>query len=366
MGQHAVFSLAALLLAGSCRENTGPDGKDIVIVWAAPRQSGGGDWIGGTPAVDGGRLFIQEGNTLAALDAETGKRLWTRRIRFAPYPGPSTLRAAGGRVYVSETDSLMAVDAATGTTIWNVHPDSQAIVETALDGDSFYSGQRGIPVVYALARSDGRIRWKVNLGPAYTLAANVQGVAVSGDTVYATLDRFLNSGGGLSTGVLVALDRRDGHELWRYETVAGKHFCRDAPVPAGRLVVANDVGSGDVVAIDIASRSEVWRTAVGAATHVSLSGAMLYTGGNRNAMGLDLATGTVRWSRETGSSSFGTGICGNSFISSAFALRRFDLLTGTPTGQTASEPGFVSHVASDGQRGYVTSEQGTVAFKCDP
>lgn len=363
---HWLRAVSSFVLAASCKSSTDPSANRLVVTWSAQRQSAGGEWSGGTPAVDGGRLFIQEGNTLAGLDAATGKRLWTRQIRVAPFPGPTTLRAADGRVFVSEVDSVMAVDASNGTTIWSVHPDSQAVVETALDAENLYTGQRGVPVIYAFARVNGAMRWKVNLGPGYTQQAYVQGLAVSGDTVYATIDRYINEFGGSSTAVLVAVDRVDGHELWRYETPVGKHYPRGAPVPAGNVVVLNDVGSGDAVAIQISTRQESWRTGVGAAIRVRVRGAMVYTGGNRDAIALDLATGAVRWTQPTGSSSFGTGICGSSFVSSAFALRRFDLLTGAPTGSTDSGPNYVSHVASDGTHGFVTGQQGTIAFQCDP
>ncbi len=360
------LALSPLLLTLSCGDGTGVKGSSLTVVWTAPRLSGGGDWISGIPAVDGGRLFIQEGNTLAGLDAATGRRLWTRPIRVAPFPGPSTLRAGGGQVYVSETDSIMAVDAATGATIWNVHPDSQTVTETALDATTFYTGQRGIPVVYAVARGNGAVRWKKNVGTGYTLPAHVRGVTVSGDTVYASVERYLAPNGTPSSGVLVALDRTDGHELWRFETPSGKHYCLDAPVVAGPRILVNDVGTGDAVAVDIVTHAEVWRTKVGAAIKILTNGQLAYTGGNDHAFGLDLATGAVRWTSATGSSSFGIGLCQNYLFTSVFALRRFDGATGTLVGEVAQEGGYVSHVASDAVRAYATGAKGTVAVLCAP
>jgi outer membrane protein assembly factor BamB len=317
------------------------------------------------PAVDEGRVFVQEGNTLAALDASTGRRLWTRQIRVAPFPGPSTLLADGGHVYVSETDSLMALDAATGTTIWNVHPDSQAVTETALDQDTFYSGQRGIPVVYALSRVNGSIRWKVNVGVGYSLPAHVRGVAVAGDTVLASVERCLSASCVPSSGVVIALDRRDGRELWRFETPSAKNYFRDAPIAAGRLVILNDVGTGDAVAVDVVTRREVWRTPVGAATRVMVVGNVVYTGGNQTVMALDLQTGATRWSAETGSTAFGIGICDGSLFASAFALRRFNLATGAQMGELGKQGGYVSQLASNGSMGFVTGALGTVAVRCN-
>jgi outer membrane protein assembly factor BamB len=327
----------------------------------------GADWVGGTPAVDGGRVFVQEGYNLVGLSAATGQRLWSRRIRIAAAPGPTTLRAGGGRVFVSETDSIMAVDAATGATIWTIHPDSQTVTSPALDEMNFYTGQRGIPVVYAVARDIGVVRWKVNVGAGYAFPAHVRGVGVAGDTVYAALDRFLNPNGATSTGVLVALDRRDGHELWRYETSGTRTFLFGSPLPVGRIVLVSDFQAGDVVAVDMVTHLEVWRTPAGGPAGVFVVGQTVFVAGSdHQARAIDLTTGAVKWTMDTGSSDLGYGACGASFMVSAFVLRRFDGSTGKITGESnvGGAAGFVSYVATDGARGYVTATNGVFAFAC--
>ena len=356
------------LIAAACNfeKGTAPT-FTFAPVWVSTPTTAGYDWVGGTPAVDGGRVFVQEANNLVGLDAATGRRLWSRRIRIAPAPGPTTLVAGGGRVFVSETDSIMAVDAATGTTIWSVHPDSQAVVVPALDDASFYTGQRTIPVVYAIARDNGFVRWKVNVGTGYTFPAYVHGVGVSGDTVYVAVERYTSVNGVNASGVLVALDRRDGRELWRYETPSGQHYFRGAPVPAGRLVIVSDFFSGDVVAVDVTTHREVWRTATGGPDGVYLVGQTIFVSGiDQKARALDLATGAVKWTADTQSSDFGYGACGANFMVSAVTLSRFDGTTGALTGRSGGGGGidFVSYVATDGTRGYVASSNGVYAFPC--
>ena len=366
----ACVLLLAPLLASACKSDGafGPDGTGgFGAIWSSAPTTAGGEWIGGTPAVDGGRVFVQEAYNLVGLDAATGRRLWSRRIRIAPVPGPTTLRAGGGRVFVSETDSIMAVDAATGATIWTVHPDSQTVTAPALDDASFYTGQRGIPVVYAVARDNGAIRWKVNVGVGYTFPAHVRGVGVSGDTVYAALERYLSINGAVSTGVLVALDRRDGHELWRYETAGTRNFLLGAPVPVGKLVLVTDSEGGDLVAVDVTTHKEAWRTPAGGPFGVFVVGQTAFvSGADHQARAIDVATGAVKWTSETGSSDLGYGACGANFMVSAFILRRFDGATGTLTGQSSvgGNPGFVSYIATDGARGYVTGANGVFAFPC--
>lgn len=362
--------LCTPFFVGACRGDagTGPGGGGLDLLWVSAPTSAGNDWVDGTPAIDGGRLFVQEANRLVALDAASGARLWSRQIRIAPSPGPTTLRAADGVVFVSETDSMMAVNAATGATIWTVHPDSQTVTAPALDNTTFYTGQRGIPVVYALARTDGSIRWKVNVGTGYTFLAHVRGVAVSGDTVYAAVERYLNVNGAAASGVLVALAAADGRELWRYETPGTKDFFYGPPVPAGRMILVNDFYAGDVAAIDVVTHQEVWRTAVGGTIGIRLVGQTLFTASSdTKARALDLGTGRIQWSQDTGSSGFGLGVCGNNLYVSAFHVRRYDGATGEITGEASvgtSNGGFVTHPVSDGTRIFVAGTSGVAAFAC--
>lgn len=360
--------LATPLLTPACKTDTGPIGGGLSLLWVSPKAQASADWVGGAPAVDGGRVFVQEGNQLVALDAASGARLWSRQVRVAQAPPPTTLRASNGVLYLSETDSIMAVNDATGATVWTVHPDSQAIVEPALDATTFYTGQRGVPVVYALARTDGRVRWKVNLGIGYTFLAHVHGVAVAGDTVYASVERYLNLNGATVRGVLVALASSDGHELWRYETPGTHDFLLDAPIPVGRLIIVNDFYAGDMVAVDMVTHQEVWRTPVGGSEGEVLVGQTLFAAGvDTHIRAIDVATGAVKWSTSTGSSPFGVGACGSNAYASAFTLRRYDQATGALTADEHLGPadgGFVSQIANDGADVFVAGSMGVAAFRC--
>lgn len=262
----------------------------------------------------------------------------------------------------------MAVDAATGGTVWTFRPDAQAVTVPALDDVAMYTGQRGIPMVYALSRADGALRWKVNVGVGYAFEAHVRGVAVSGDTLYVGLWRYLTVNGAQSSAVLVALDRRDGRELWRYETGGPFHYFVDAPVVSGGLVLASDFGTGDLVAIDVATRREAWRTAAGGSVRIAVVGQTAFTAGfDQKARGIDVTSGAVKWTGATGSSALGLGACGGNAYVTAFLLRRFDGTTGAITGEGragSGDVGFVTNVASDGARVYVSGTTGVFAYRC--
>src|SRR5260221_619286 len=159
-----------------------------------------------------------------------------------------------------------------------------------------------------VARDNGAIRWKVNVGVGYTFPAHVHGVGVSGDTVYAALERYLNINGAVVSGVLVALDRRDGHELWRYETPGTHDFLRGAPVPIGRVVLVSDFYSGDVVAVDVVTHTEAWRTPAGGPDGTYVVGQTVFVAGvDHQARALDLATGSVKGAADTEGSDLGYG-----------------------------------------------------------
>lgn len=363
------IGVAVLAFFSSCRSGdpTGPSGS-IARAWYSPATNATQDWVGGTPAVDAGRVFAQEGFNVIGMDAASGSRLWTRRVRVAAVPPPTTLLAGEGRVFVSETDSIMALDASSGATIWSVHPDSQTVTVPALDSDALYTGQRGIPVGYAVGRTGGTVKWKVNVGGGYQFPAHVRGVAVSGDTVYATVERYLNSNGGTSSGVIVALERQTGREFWRYETPSGKHFFQDAPVPSSGLVIASDFGVGDLIAVSTTTRQEVWRVPAGGSTRILVSGGRVLTAGfDHHAYAFDLATGKVLWSEDTGGSAYGLGRCGGSVFVSAGVLRRYDVSSGQLTGEAGvavSDGAFVTNPVSDGTRLYLSGSGGMYAFQC--
>jgi outer membrane protein assembly factor BamB len=261
----------------------------------------------------------------------------------------------------------MAIDAATGRTIWSVHPDSQAVVVPAIDATGVYTGQRGIAVAYAFERATGALRWKQNLVVGSAYPAYVSGLAASGDTVYVAVQKSLDLNGDISKGVLVALDRLSGAELWRYETPGNKDFFNGAPLLVGTLVIVNDFYAGPLIAIDTRTHQEVWRTdVVGTIRAAIVRSTVLAAGADNKARGLDLATGAVKWETDTGSGSFGVGACGNSFFVSAVDLRRFDAATGAMTGEASRQTygAFVTNVATDGAQAYVVAYGGTLAFAC--
>lgn len=149
-----------------------------------------------------------------------------------------------------------------------------------------------------------RVEWAQPLGPGYS------GIAVVGDRVVT-----LFSDGEFD--VLIALDREDGKELWRYkiaETYKGHDGSTDGPIttPAVDEGVIYGLGpKGELFAVKLADGSEVWTVQVeetlgakepryGFTTAPQVVGDVLFveTGGeeNRSYVGFDKRTGKVLWS----------------------------------------------------------------------
>ncbi|HEY7641507.1 MAG TPA: PQQ-binding-like beta-propeller repeat protein [Steroidobacteraceae bacterium] len=136
-----------------------------------------------TPLVADGRMYVSyPPSNVVALDAATGKVLWTHSGSIpADMPGAGSYKVSRGvallddKVFLATLDcKIKALDAATGKVLW------QHTVASYKDGYSFTSAPLAI-----------------------------DGMVVIG-----------NAGGDYATrGFVVALDATDGKERWRFETI---------------------------------------------------------------------------------------------------------------------------------------------------
>jgi alcohol dehydrogenase (cytochrome c) len=163
-----------------------------------------------TPIVHEGVLFIASGNKVDAIEAATGTRLWN----FSRKPGavlgiptsqPRNIAIFDKALYVPTTDGhLLALDIVTGKLLWD----------------------------HAILEPGGPLR--LTGGPLVVDGKIIQGVSACLFTTY--------HGGCF----IVALDAKDGHEVWRFNTIAR---------PSG----ANDSWNG--VSLDERTGGSVWATA---------------------------------------------------------------------------------------------------------
>jgi len=352
----------------------GGDGKiqKLTAVWhtSTAAHSINTSWDG-EPTVADGRVFVDGANTVKALDAATGKLNWSTPVKTFITPGAENLPLRNGRVFVSESEGFTALSESTGEVLWKFQPDSNAaLVGSAIDDRAFYSGQRGIPVVYSVSVSGGNLLWRTNVGPTWTTPAFVNGVSISGDTVYAAVSRWKNQFGGSRSGVIVAFDRFTGSELWRSETTTDQDDFIERVVVAGPILIGNDLYGGALIGVNRFTGKEAWRVAAtgnGFGPHAPavLNGDHAYVASEDTYVyDISASTGQLFWKTSAGGSLSGVTYCGGSVWIMSGQLERRSATDGSLTG--VFQPGslLTSNLSTDGTCVYVTGYNGVYAVAC--
>jgi uncharacterized protein (TIGR03382 family) len=223
-----------------------------------------------SPTVDGGDVIVGHQREVAALAGATGTPLWTAD----PVPdgfNSQSLAAigVGGGVSVGTFAmfaGVIAWDRATGRELWRHDgPDVIAVNPSPLVATDTVYLVSGADDVLALDLATGETRWSTRLdeaGFAWGNAAAGTPALAHGVLVVPTL-----------YSALVALDAASGTELWRsaanpgplrttHYRGAGEAGFEASPVITGGIVWAADT-SGELVARDLRSGAELWRTSLG-------------------------------------------------------------------------------------------------------
>lgn len=155
--------------------------------------------------------------------------------------------------------------------------------------------------VAALDVATGNVRWIWRPADSIPNRSGAEGVAISGDTVYATAWHYVNPLGGSSEPWLVALDRLTGRELWRlaFPSYTGGNVVTGGPVVYGNLVIFSTIG-GYEFSVNRFTRQVAWtftptpQQATFAQTEL-LEDVVYHDGGDRYLYALRAADGTVVW-----------------------------------------------------------------------
>ena len=302
------------------------------------------------PVIAAGKLFFVDNDGHAiALDAETGKKVWTRRIARLNASSPTFSR---GRLYIVnlEPGQVVALDAETGRPIWKrplpCRSESSPIVVRGL---IFFGCEDGS--LYAKKTSNGKTRWRTSLGGAIKAAP-----------AYRMGTLFVGDYGGLMNAVRA----RDGRILWQSSSLgpglgrAGSFYSTPA-VAFGRVYSGNN--DGRVYSFDSQTGELAWSFSTGgwvysgpAVASVPGTKPSVYIGSfDGNVYALDARDGGLRWSFDMGGRVIGSlSVIGRIVYASTFdgtstyglgvrkGNRRFTYFTG------AYMP-----AVSDGQRLYI-------------
>lgn len=332
----------------------------------------------GLPGIASGVVILGSHAGVAAFDTATGRQVWTATLWHGNTDAFAANVATGdGRACIADALAVACVDAKSGGVLWMAKPDSSAVFcETVISHGTWFYGTQDHKV-YAVDPATGVRRWVVDIAPAALYLTRVYGIAVSGDTVYATTVRWLTWNGGSLQGSLVALDRNTGRELWRYTTPGPRGGIQGAPVLTGRLAILNDAYAHVLIGVDRTTGHEVWRTAKDASSYISaetppeiFDDTVYSPSTDTQIYALDPGTGAIRWRvRGSGDALGSIAICGENVIAVPFAAGKPDLVNRTTRAVAESSalvPGdeIRSRVAIAGTTAFAAGRRGVYAFSC--
>jgi len=255
--------------------------------------------ITSNPVIRGNVVYLQDSrSSVYAVDVRSGALIWKDTIK-APNDGPNGVSISGARLYGATDTTVFALDAASGRRLWSrrlVGPLEQFIgITPVVDRGRVYVSTQGfVPggrgKLYALDALTGRVLWHfqtIKLPWPHPASSGGGGAwnQVSVDergNVYAGIanpdpwggSRAHPNGGlfpgpALYTDSLVVLDGATGRLLW-YDQVT-PHDVRDydfqaSPILAtvgGRPAVFGAGKGGIVVAWDRGAHTRLWSKPVG-------------------------------------------------------------------------------------------------------
>src|SRR5262249_50885668 len=115
-----------------------------------------------SPSTDGERIYtIARSGKVYALDASTGRLLWTQHVNSLGYSTPAV---ANGRVFVGGFDgSLRAYRSTTGNPLWSRYVGGRILAPALVVGDLVFFSTLD-QKTFALRAPDGRRVWSIGMG----------------------------------------------------------------------------------------------------------------------------------------------------------------------------------------------------------
>ena len=258
--------------------------------------------ITANPIIRGHTVYLQDSSSsVYALDLQSGALRWKHRFA-APNDGPNGLAVSGPRVYGATDTTAFALDAASGRPVWSrplVNQFEQFVaIAPIVDRGRVYVSTQGSPpggrgAIYALAASTGRVIWRFQTiakpwahsgagggGAWYPVSVDERGnvyAGIANPAPWGGSKKYPNgglfAGRALYTDSLVVLAGATGALLW-YDQVT-RHDVRDhdfqaSPILAtlgSRKVIFGAGKGGRVVAWDRGTHRRLWSKAVGTHLH---------------------------------------------------------------------------------------------------
>jgi len=261
--------------------------KDRKVLWKHnpnPKDSGAPTDVTG-PVYHEGKVFFADVNgDLLAVDAATGRKVWTRKLAGHLESSPM---AVGGTLYLgTDKKSVVAVRAADGKVLWQFNAPG-AIKASP----SFHRGRIFIADyesgMYCLEAKNGKLIWRTNTSkvPPYGQGGFFSSPAIAFGRVYA----------GRDDGAIYAFDEKTGKVDWAFPT---NNFVYGSPAVAKVPGTPPSVyiGSYDehFYALNALTGKPLWRYDVGGPVPgtATVIGHTVYTSSfkTHDTIGLDVRT----------------------------------------------------------------------------
>lgn len=268
-------------------------------VWEAQIDGGNGRRrLAAMPVIGGGRLFVEDAlGVVHALDAGTGKTVWTRAFE---QPGEQEASVFGGGVSIDDGKAYVttgygdvaALDSASGKQLWRVKPAGPLRGSpTVAFGSVFVASQNN--EIHALSSTDGTQQWMEAASPGEAGVFGVAAPAAGQGTVIA----------GFSTGELVAYRYENGRQLWSdalsrtsLSTSVGVLTDIDADpiIDHGRVYALGQ--GGRMAAYELVSGQRIWELNLAGISTPALAGDWIFAlTDDARVLCIARSTGRVRW-----------------------------------------------------------------------
>jgi outer membrane protein assembly factor BamB len=302
------------------------------------------------PVYARGRLYaVNNDGTAFALDANTGKVLWRRRVGSLNASSPAYAR---GRLYIVNLvpGHIVKLNAKTGKVIWKRSLPGRAESSPLVLGHTVYFGCES-DQLFALSTRNGHVRWATTLGgPVKSAPAYRHGVLYVGDY----------------GGYMNAVKASNGELLWQSGSLGNGfgtegEFYSTPAVAFGRVYAGNN--DGRVYSYDLSNGTLAWTFSTGGYVYSGPTVAStpttpptVYIGSfDGNIYALNAKNGEERWARSAGGQVIGSlSAVGNIVYVSEFnhtSTNGFDMRTGRRVFHYRT--GAYTPVISDGRRIYL-------------
>jgi outer membrane protein assembly factor BamB len=275
---------------------------DLQSAWSLSQKAKvKGNFYDASPVVDGGVVYLQDPRSnVEAIDLESGDLLWETRLD-APALGPNGVTVGDDKVFAATPSTAFALDAKSGKQLWSVKLTRNSSEKIAMtpgyhDGRAYFSTAPGeyrgneVGVLWALDGGSGKRLWhfdtvpkglwgrpEVNFGGGLSYAPSFDSegsmyIGVSHAGPIPGTEKFpwgsSRPGPNLYSNSIVKLDEKTGRVEWHHQ-ITPHGLCSGflvSPVLAearGRKVVVGGGFFGILVALDRETGKPLWRRPVG-------------------------------------------------------------------------------------------------------